>query len=294
MENNISTGFPASGRAGTPSLASASSARRFVGVPLVSAPLPEQAGQRGAKNSRRSPGPRWRIGSVSLDPRALASLGSLGISYCVLSAHYGAVSAAGVLAIIGVHELGHILAARLFGVHMHWPIFVPLVGAFVTIERGGLYDPYKNACIGIAGPLAGVAATLVLHWVAIRCGSEDLKEAVRFGYAAHLFNLIPAGMLDGGHVAEFVGRWLWVPGAVLLGWMVFQMRDSPWYTLLMLAMIMVPAMWRAVVVVLRWCGLADKITPARGMGGKRAAMFAVALVVVAVCTFGLFLLAGRR
>ena len=259
----------------------------------MSAPLPEQAGQRGARNCRRSPGPRWRIGSVSIDPWALASLTSFGISYGVLSAYYGAVSAAGVLTIIGLHEMGHILAARRFGVHMHWPIFIPLVGAFVS-GRGGVYDPYKNACIGISGPLAGVAATLLLHWVASRSGSEDLKEAVRFGYAAHLFNLIPAGILDGGHVAEFVGRWLWVPGAVLLGWMVFMMRDSGWYTLVMLAMIMVPAVWRAVMVVLRWCGLADRITPARGRGLKRAAMLAVALATVAVCACGLAALVSRR
>lgn len=245
-------------------------------------------------NSRRRPSPRWRIGSISLDPWALASLGSLGISYFILCAHCGAVSAAGVLVIIGVHELGHILAARLLGVHLHWPIFVPLVGAFVTGDRGGFRDPYKNACIGIAGPLAGVAATLVLHCAALRCGSEDLKDAVRFGYAAHLFNLIPAGMLDGGHIAEFVGGWLWVPGAVLLGWLVFQMRNAAWYTLVMLAMLMIPAVFRAGMVVLRWCGVHRKILPAGGTWGKRAAMLAAALALVAVCAVGLFLLAGRR
>lgn len=42
------------------------------------------------------------------------------------------------------------------------------------------------------------------------------------------------------------------------------MRDTASYRLVMLVMIMVPAMWRAVVVMLLWCGLADKITRARG------------------------------
>ncbi len=293
MENNSHTGILASGLAKPTSSASPSSARRFAGVPLAPAPLPEQAGQRGAKNCRRSSEANWKVGTVSVDLWAVASVTSFGINYGVLWAYYGHVSATGVLLIIGLHEMGHILAARWFGVHLHWPIFVPLVGAFVS-GPGEFNDPYKNACIAISGPLAGVAITVVLHWVAIRYGVHGLKEAVGFGYVAHLFNLIPAGMLDGGHIAEFVGRWLWVPGAALLGWTVFQMRDSPWYTLVMFAMLMIPAVWRAVIVVLRWCGWASKIVSETGQGRTRAVMSAVALATVAVCACGLAVVFNRR
>lgn len=293
MENKCPAAVLTSESVKASSLVSVSPARRPALVSIGAAPLPEQAGQRGAKNSRRRPGYRLKVGAFSLDPWAVASLSSLGISYVVLADQVGIVSAVGVLGIIGVHEMGHILAARWFDVHMHWPIFVPLMGAFVT-GRGEFSDPYKNACIGIGGPLAGVVATVILHWAAIWCGSADLKAVARFSYGVHLFNLIPAGILDGGHIAEFVGRWLWVPGALLLSWMVFQMRDSKWYTLLMFALVMVPAIWRAMMVVLRWCGSAQKITPVPGMGVRRAVMLAVALTLVAVCALGLSLLVGIR
>src|SRR3954452_2283863 len=45
-----------------------------------------------------------------------------------------------------VHELGHRGEARLRGLKVSCPTFIPFFGAFVTIERAGL-TPWKNALI---------------------------------------------------------------------------------------------------------------------------------------------------
>jgi membrane-associated protease RseP (regulator of RpoE activity) len=73
--------------------------------------------------------------------------------------------AAALLAILGVHEMGHFVVARLHGVAVTWPYFIPVpmglgtLGAFIQISsliksRRAIFD------IGIAGPLAGLVVAL--------------------------------------------------------------------------------------------------------------------------------------
>lgn len=79
------------------------------------------------------------------------------------------------LAILGVHEMGHYLAARLHGVKVTLPFFIPLpltgslgtLGAVIFIRsplmnRRALFD------VGIAGPLAGLLLALPLFLVGLR------------------------------------------------------------------------------------------------------------------------------
>ena len=50
----------------------------------------------------------------------------------------------GFVLMIFLHELGHIVAARSYGLKVSLPTFIPFFGAFVTIEKAGL-TPWKNA-----------------------------------------------------------------------------------------------------------------------------------------------------
>jgi membrane-associated protease RseP (regulator of RpoE activity) len=78
------------------------------------------------------------------------------------------------LAILGVHEMGHYVAARLHGVKVTLPFFIPLpiagslgtMGAVIFIRsplmnRRALFD------VGIAGPLAGIVVALPLYLVGL-------------------------------------------------------------------------------------------------------------------------------
>jgi len=73
------------------------------------------------------------------------------------------------LGILGVHELGHIIAARAHGLKTTWPYFIPglpvigipTFGAFIqskglTINREILFD------VAIAGPIAGLVITIIV------------------------------------------------------------------------------------------------------------------------------------
>ncbi len=78
------------------------------------------------------------------------------------------------LAILGVHEMGHYIAARLHGVKVTLPFFIPLpltgslgtLGAVIFIRsplmnRRALFD------VGIAGPLAGLVLAIPLYLVGL-------------------------------------------------------------------------------------------------------------------------------
>jgi hypothetical protein len=77
------------------------------------------------------------------------------------------------LAILGVHELGHYLAARRYGIDSTPPYFIPIpptlspigsLGAFIRV-RSPVVDRRQLLDVGAAGPLAGfVVAIAVLVW----------------------------------------------------------------------------------------------------------------------------------
>lgn len=74
--------------------------------------------------------------------------------------------AASLLLILGLHELGHYLTARAYGVQVSLPYFVPLplppLGTMGAIIRMRSPIPNRKVLfdIGIAGPLAGLAVAL--------------------------------------------------------------------------------------------------------------------------------------
>lgn len=77
------------------------------------------------------------------------------------------------LAILGVHELGHFLAARRYAIDSTPPFFIPIpptlspigsLGAFIRV-RSPVVDRRQLLDVGAAGPLAGfVVALAVLVW----------------------------------------------------------------------------------------------------------------------------------
>lgn len=148
------------------------------------------------------------------------------------------------LAVLGVHEMGHYLMARRRGVHVSLPYFIPApfwlgtFGAFIKM-RGPIRDRATYFDVGIAGPLAGLvvaiaamylgmlferptavaghglspASSYLFALVHLLTGGTDLAAPVELGPVAFagwlgLFvtalNLMPVGQLDGGHIAYAV------------------------------------------------------------------------------------------
>ncbi|MFC6834895.1 site-2 protease family protein [Halomarina ordinaria] len=152
--------------------------------------------------------------------------------------------AAAVLGVLGVHELGHYAMSRYHRVDASLPYFIPIPTVFGTMgavikmdgripDRRALFD------IGVAGPLAGLVAAVVVTAVGLRlepvttgpifqiaslnyppliqliaaatgqplryAGGLRVNPVVVGGWVGMFvtfLNLLPVGQLDGGHLVR--------------------------------------------------------------------------------------------
>ncbi len=158
------------------------------------------------------PTPRSRRGSIGriLGPLAVAgavllkvvgSLKFLGIFVAVggYALIWGWRFAVGFVLLILVHELGHYVEAKRQGLNPQIPVFIPFLGAYVAL-RNQPFDPWRNALVSVAGPVAGGAGALAFLIYGNAVDSDLFRALAYVGFLLNLFNLIPIGYLDGGHI----------------------------------------------------------------------------------------------
>jgi Zn-dependent protease len=109
----------------------------------------------------------------------------------------------GLAVLILVHELGHVAEARRQGLKVSWPMFIPFLGAYVTVNRAGV-PPFKSGLISLAGPLVGSLGAAAVWIASSMQGSTKLEVLANIGFLLNAFNLLPIGFLDGGHVSESI------------------------------------------------------------------------------------------
>jgi Zn-dependent protease len=115
-----------------------------------------------------------------------------------------------IFAIIVVHELGHALVARYYGIGTRDIMLLP-VGGIASLERMP-DNPKQELAVAIVGPLINLALAGVLFiGIMLAGGTTRIAEATTIGgaiatqlmwinVALALFNLIPAFPMDGGRV----------------------------------------------------------------------------------------------
>jgi Zn-dependent protease len=143
----------------------------------------------------------------------LSMLASLGVYW----AAWGWKFAAGLVASIYVHEIGHVAALRRYGIPASAPMFVPGLGAFI---RSSQYPatPREDARVGLAGPLWGLIAVGACYAGHLATGWQSLAAIARVGAWLNLFNLLPIATLDGGRgFSSFAREQRWLAVAVLAG-----------------------------------------------------------------------------
>jgi Zn-dependent protease len=112
---------------------------------------------------------------------------------------WGLPFAVGFVLLILAHEMGHYVEARRLGLDPQLPVFIPFLGAYVAL-RNVRFDPWRNARVSLAGPVAGGAAAYGVL-VAGELGDSRLLLALAYtGFLLNLINLAPVWIFDGHHV----------------------------------------------------------------------------------------------
>jgi len=166
---------------------------------LVSELQPEEPGRPPRQGWRRLIAPVLVGGAVLL--KVAGSLKFLGIFISVgaYALIWGWRFAVGFVLLILVHELGHYVEARRQGLNPQLPVFIPFLGAYVAL-RGQPFDPWRNALVSVAGPVAGGIAALACLIYGNAVDSDLLRALAYAGFFLNLVNLLPIGILDGGHI----------------------------------------------------------------------------------------------
>lgn len=124
---------------------------------------------------------------------------------------YGWKFAAGIVGLIFVHEMGHMVFARLRKLDVSWPVFIPFLGAFIKMKEQPR-DAKTEAFVAIGGPLIGMLGAFVCLGIAALGKSTFWAALAYFGFFITVFNMIPAHPLDGGRIAAALSPLMWVAG----------------------------------------------------------------------------------
>lgn len=140
--------------------------------------------------------------------------------------------AVGLVALIFIHEIGHVIVLRRYGVPATAPVFIPFMGAFI-----GMKQLPKNATmeayVGLGGPVIGSLGAFAAYAAYRSTDHEAWLVLAYIGILLNLFNLLPLMPLDGGRIVGAISRWIWVVGyglAILL----MVLRPSPILLLVLL------------------------------------------------------------
>lgn len=148
----------------------------------------------------------WKLGQIlGIDVSLHWSLLLLiGLTALTGGGLLGALLFAAVFGCVLLHELGHSMAARQFGIETNSIVLLP-IGGIATLERMPR-KPIQELWIAVAGPLVNVVIASVLYFSmdAIKALAPSTLGFFQVLLVANvslvLFNLLPAFPMDGGRI----------------------------------------------------------------------------------------------
>jgi Zn-dependent protease len=150
-------------------------------------------------------------------PILLKSGGTMLLMIWIYTRIWGWQFGVGFVLLLLVHECGHLLVAKKFGLKVGAPVFIPFMGAFIALKEAPR-NAWMEACVGLGGPMLGSLGALACNALGEIFDAPVFIALAWFGYFLNLFNLTPVGMLDGGRIVTALSRWLWLPGFAVLIW----------------------------------------------------------------------------
>jgi Zn-dependent protease len=143
--------------------------------------------------------------------KLLTTFGSALVSIGAYALIWGVPFAAGFVALLFLHELGHVIQLRREGIKASAPMFIPFLGAVISAKSMGR-DAAAEARVGLAGPVLGSLASLIPLALWLVTGSELWRALAYVGFVINLFNLLPVLPLDGGRAMAALTPWMWLVG----------------------------------------------------------------------------------
>ncbi len=167
--------------------------------------------------------------------------GTMIISIWFYAMTWGWPFAVGFVVLIFVHECGHLIVARQFGLKVGAPVFIPFMGALIALKEAPR-NAWVESCVGIGGPLLGTLGAGLCGGIFVLTRQPLFLALAYTGFFLNLFNLAPIGFLDGGRIATAISPWLWVPGLVIMIVMIFTQAHVNFLLILILLMSL-PRVW---------------------------------------------------
>lgn len=151
----------------------------------------------------------------------------------------------GMISLIYIHELGHLLSMKYYKVPFSPMIFVPFIGAGISMKELPK-SVYEESIIALSGPLLGtvgaVACTAIgnlgtSHMIEMNFVTNQLFYALAdWGYVINLFNLLPLGSLDGGRITSAINPFFNILGIAGGGYLIYEgIIHNPLFYLILLS-----------------------------------------------------------
>ncbi len=176
-------------------------------------------------------------------PLVLKTGGSMLLSIGAYAWLYGWKFGLGFVLLLFVHEMGHSVAAKFFGLKVSAPMFIPFLGAQILLKEMPP-NAWVEAMVGYGGPLLGTIGGLVAFMIGMETGSPLFFALASSAFFLNLFNLVPIIPLDGGRVVTAISPWLWIVGIVLLvPYLLWNLSGAGIYILLLVGT-SIPRVWR--------------------------------------------------
>jgi len=135
------------------------------------------------------------------------------ISIWAYAMFWGWPFAVGFVALLFIHEMGHVAALRMMGIKATAPMFIPFMGAFIGMKQMP-DNAYAEAVMAYGGPLLGTLGAIGCAGAGMVTGNPFWYALAMSGFLLNLFNLLPISPLDGGRIIAVLSPKLWIVGLV--------------------------------------------------------------------------------
>jgi Zn-dependent protease len=213
--------------------------------------------------------------------KIFTTAGTMLVSIAAYSLIWGWTFALGFVALLFIHEMGHVIQLRREGIPASAPMFIPFLGAFVAAKSLG-DDAAAEARVGLAGPVLGTIGALALWPIASATGSGFWYALTFTGLFLNLFNLLPVVPLDGGRAMAALSPTMWFVGLFALAVLTFTFPNPILIIILLLGAFETYKRWQQ-----RRSGDEKVLAYYRVKRAHRIAIAAVYLGLIVVCAVGM-------